>query len=88
MYEELGYRHVYHEDVRYQNILRASPSPSALPSLPSPYTQRTHNWRVIDFDNSKKTAASTEDINRVTQGWLKRLLDNLQDGFTIEPWDI
>lgn len=88
MYDELGYLHVFHEDIRHQNILRAPTSPSVFPSLPSPYTQRAYNWRIIDFEGSKRPAAPAKDVNKVTRSWLLRLMESLREGFTIEPWEI
>ncbi|KAI0054333.1 hypothetical protein BV25DRAFT_1833686 [Artomyces pyxidatus] len=42
------------QDVRRQNILEAPRDEPCLPSLPSPFTGRTHSWRVIDFELSVK----------------------------------
>ena len=44
-----------HDDLRYQNICRAPSGPGSLPSLPSPWTGVTFDWRVIDFHSAKKT---------------------------------
>ncbi|KAI0060761.1 hypothetical protein BV25DRAFT_1775382, partial [Artomyces pyxidatus] len=42
------------QDVRRQNILEAPRDEPCLPSLPSPFTSRTHSWRVVDFELSVK----------------------------------
>ncbi|KAK7691409.1 hypothetical protein QCA50_004808 [Cerrena zonata] len=44
-----------HDDVRYQNILRAPSGPGSLPSLLSPWTHDTYEWRIIDFHSATKT---------------------------------
>ena len=44
-----------HDDLRYQNICRAPSGPGSLPSLPSPWTGVTFDWRVINFHSAKKT---------------------------------
>lgn len=59
LYEEIGYFCVDNSrDVRVQNILRAPSSPPGLPSVPSPFTQRVHNWRMIDFEFAVQTNLS------------------------------
>ncbi|EIN07998.1 hypothetical protein PUNSTDRAFT_144462 [Punctularia strigosozonata HHB-11173 SS5] len=54
MFAELDRFLVEHNDVAHRNILRAPQSPTAYPSLPSPYTGRTYSWRIIDFNDSCK----------------------------------
>ena len=44
-----------HDDVRYQNILRAPSGPGSLPSLPSPWTHDVYEWRIVDFHSATKT---------------------------------
>ena len=44
-----------HDDVRYPNILRAPSGPGSLPSLPSPWTHETYEWRIVDFHSATKT---------------------------------
>ena len=44
-----------HDDVRYPNICRAPSGPGSLPSLPSPWTDITFGWRIIDFHSARKT---------------------------------
>ncbi|CAL1706326.1 unnamed protein product [Somion occarium] len=87
MYSDLAKLGVDHVDIRYFNILRAPEPLPDLPSLPSPFTQRTYNWRLVDFDNSFKT-------NRPLNMWfgyyhcvLDRLLANLPYGDIYEPWE-
>lgn len=45
-------------DIRYNNILRAPQFSQALPSLPSPVTKRTYEWRMVDFEMAIKCNSS------------------------------
>lgn len=79
--------HVDVEDVRWSNILKASDSPGAFPSLRSPHTGMTHNWRVVDLESaffmfgpSKRTALSWKLS-------VSRILESLPYGRVMEPWE-
>ncbi|KAI0060226.1 hypothetical protein BV25DRAFT_1790777, partial [Artomyces pyxidatus] len=55
LYEDVSYLGIsIAQDVRRQNILEAPHAEPCLPSLPSPFTSRTHSWRVVDFELSVK----------------------------------
>ncbi|CAL1706342.1 unnamed protein product [Somion occarium] len=89
IYADFGRLGVDHCDIRYFNILRApSSSESPLPSLPSPFTQRTYNWRVVDFDNACKSNMNADFFRGYHHGLLVRLLTNLPWGFLCNTYDI
>ncbi|KAK7681694.1 hypothetical protein QCA50_015041 [Cerrena zonata] len=87
LYSNLSHLAVDHVDIRYYNILRAPPSDSPLPSLPAPFTQRTYEWRIVDFKNSYKTNRSMVVFDGYYEGYVERLLTNLPYNDIWEPWD-
>ena len=88
MYAELANLGIDQDDLRYYNILRApAPGSSPLPSLPSPFTQTTYKWRIVDFDRALKTNRQAKGINHKNDGYLERLLMNLPYGEIWEPWE-
>ncbi|EIM81047.1 uncharacterized protein STEHIDRAFT_172094 [Stereum hirsutum FP-91666 SS1] len=66
------------DDVRSSNILSAPQCPPGIPSLPSPFTGRTHNWRVIDFGLALKTPWTKELVFKESRSWVKIMLDGLR----------
>lgn len=86
LYSNLGRLGVDHVDIRYYNILRA-PSKSPLPSLPSPFTQRTYEWRIVDFNKSYKSNETLTGFHYYYKSYLHRLLINLPWKDIWEPWD-
>ncbi|EKM53514.1 uncharacterized protein PHACADRAFT_211204 [Phanerochaete carnosa HHB-10118-sp] len=51
MFEDMAHLCINNvEDIRWENILQAPDTSSSLPSLPSPFTQKVHRWRAIDFE--------------------------------------
>ncbi|KZV88093.1 hypothetical protein EXIGLDRAFT_839518 [Exidia glandulosa HHB12029] len=61
-------------DVKYNNILMAPNSPPGLPSLPSPFTQRTHNIRIIDLELALKTIFTDDIIMSSCKGYFSRVI--------------
>lgn len=57
-------------DIRSDNILAA---PLDTPSMISPYTKRTHAWRVIDFELAKKSAYTRNIILKNDRPWLRHV---------------
>lgn len=64
-------------DVRSNNILAAPPSPPGLPSIPSPFTQRTYAWRLVDFELARKTPWLRKVIARDQQDWVRNMFVSL-----------
>ncbi|KAK0241407.1 hypothetical protein EDD85DRAFT_818749 [Armillaria nabsnona] len=88
MYNDIGRLCLCHNDIRYSNFLSVLPEDQGgLPSLASPFTGRTYNWRAVDFDLMKKTALSEESFSAYHLGFILRLLDNVPYGCIVEPWE-
>jgi hypothetical protein len=84
VYSDLGQFGIEQMDVRWRNIL-AAPTPQY--SLVCPYHGHKHQWRVVDFDRSRKTNFTLEQ-NEVAQGSrIRALLSGLTKGRVVEPWD-
>lgn len=88
MYSHLSELGVDHVDIRYANILEAPVCPPGWPSLISPMTKQPYRFRIVDFDNARKTNRSTQMSARYNYDYVVRLLDGLQLGYIIEPWDL
>ncbi|KAK7681692.1 hypothetical protein QCA50_015039 [Cerrena zonata] len=86
LYSNLCTLGVDHDDIRYYNILKAPPSDSLLPSLPSPLTQRTYEWRLIDFNKACKSNNVQSCFENYYWTYLHRLLYNLPWNDIWEPW--
>ncbi|KAJ3913012.1 hypothetical protein F5877DRAFT_1412, partial [Lentinula edodes] len=53
---DLASLHIIHNDLRYANILCVlSQEQGGLPSLPSPISGRSYQWRLIDLDRAYRT---------------------------------
>ncbi|EIN04050.1 hypothetical protein PUNSTDRAFT_146787 [Punctularia strigosozonata HHB-11173 SS5] len=83
--DELDYVRIVHGDIRHNHIRRA---PSHSPSLSSPYTGRTYDWRLIDFDRAMKCDAPTDYVNALNSDIALGLLDGLAEGYVMEPWEL
>ncbi|CAL1706348.1 unnamed protein product [Somion occarium] len=87
LYADLAQLGVDHCDIRYYNILQAPGPDNPLPSLPSPFTQRIHRWRLISFDEACKSNMSPMVFYGYHHDLLARLVYNLPWGEIYEPWD-
>ncbi|CAL1698791.1 unnamed protein product [Somion occarium] len=87
LYHDIAELGIDHVDIRWQNILSVGNSPSALPSLPSPFTGRTFKWRLVDFDRSYKTNRTPAFSYGYHIGILSALLDGIPYGDAMEPWE-
>ncbi|KAF8482323.1 hypothetical protein JB92DRAFT_3035586, partial [Gautieria morchelliformis] len=56
-------------------------------SIVCPYHGHKHQWRVVDFDLSRKSNFSHSHIESSADGWLQTMLDGLEEGYIVEPWD-
>lgn len=82
MLQELNRFQVVHNDVARRNILRPSRSPDAYPRLPSPYTGRTYNWCILDFDDARKYELS--DCEFLNRGMARHLIELLERDMSTE----
>ncbi|THH19109.1 hypothetical protein EW146_g1978 [Bondarzewia mesenterica] len=81
VYNEVGHCGVLlAEDICWNNILRAPTCPPGLPSLPSPFTSRTHAWRAIDLEMAFMTAWAPHYIAGNHDEWIDRVLRGISKG--------
>ncbi|KAI0060739.1 hypothetical protein BV25DRAFT_1917561 [Artomyces pyxidatus] len=67
------------EDVRRHNILGAPHQEPCLPSLTSPFTNRTHAWRVVDFEFGVKINYSIGQFKVSYEGHVNRMFRDTQE---------
>ncbi|KAF8522515.1 hypothetical protein JB92DRAFT_2706296, partial [Gautieria morchelliformis] len=84
IYSDMGRFGIEHMDIRWRNILAA---PATDQSIVCPYHGHRHQWRVVDFDLSRKSNFSHSHIESSADGWLETILDGLEKGYVVEPWD-
>ncbi|KAF8482319.1 hypothetical protein JB92DRAFT_3035530 [Gautieria morchelliformis] len=84
IYSDMGRFGVEHMDIRSSNIMAA---PATDQSVVCPYHGHRHQWRVVDFDCSRKSNYSHSHIESAAGGWLRTILDGLEEGYVVEPWD-
>ena len=78
---------VDHIDIRHANILEIPPCPPGWPTLISPISKRPYHFRIIDFDNSRKTNRPRKEFALYYRSYVETLLDGLKLGYIVEPWD-
>lgn len=85
--ELLGLRH---NDIRHGNFLYVSPLSSngvSVESLTCPrHEDRSHRYRIIDFDQTEKNDYKLEQLQFVTEEGLFNLLDQMEEGYAMEPF--
>ncbi|KAF8461156.1 hypothetical protein JB92DRAFT_3072774 [Gautieria morchelliformis] len=84
IYSDMGRFGVEHIDIRWRNILAA---PATDQSIVCPYHRHRHQWRVVDFDLSRKSNHLHSGIETAAKGWLQTILNGLEEGYVVEPWD-
>ncbi|KAF8531477.1 hypothetical protein JB92DRAFT_2850428 [Gautieria morchelliformis] len=84
IYSDMGRFGIQHMDIRWRNILAA---PATDQSIVCPYHGHRHQWRVVDFDLSRKANHLHSRIESAAAGWLETILDGLEEGYVVEPWD-
>ncbi|KAI0060194.1 hypothetical protein BV25DRAFT_1917824 [Artomyces pyxidatus] len=62
-------------DIRRQNILAAPHEEPCLPSLISPFTNRTHRWRVVDFEFGLKANYTVGQIKQTYMTAVRNLIE-------------
>ncbi|TFY70823.1 hypothetical protein EVG20_g2169 [Dentipellis fragilis] len=65
--------------LRYENILLAPTTPPGLPSLPSPYTNRTHAFRLVNFDQAFKSGFNVWRIKGNLLQPLARMFEEFEE---------
>ncbi|KAF8520642.1 hypothetical protein BU17DRAFT_46477 [Hysterangium stoloniferum] len=83
LYDDLGRLGIEAVDVHWRNILEASVTSER---LVCPYHDRTHAWRLIDFDLAKKTDKLPEWTALSAHALLNLIFLNLVEG-TVIGWD-
>ncbi|KIM46838.1 hypothetical protein M413DRAFT_440413 [Hebeloma cylindrosporum] len=88
VYRELAYLSIAHRDIRYYNILCAPPSPST-PSLyepkESPFTKRTYNYRLIDFDRARRINLDFKEQAKNDRDWISKIIYGIEHGQILDP---
>ncbi|KAI0060225.1 hypothetical protein BV25DRAFT_1917849 [Artomyces pyxidatus] len=74
------------EDVRWHNILQAPQYEPCLPSLPSPFTNRVHSWRKINFELPVKTNLTPWQLSLSYKAHLRTMFEEAEDEGTEDPW--
>ncbi|KAF8494289.1 hypothetical protein JB92DRAFT_2595742, partial [Gautieria morchelliformis] len=81
IYSDMGRFGVEHMDVAWRNIVAA---PATQESIVCPYHGHKHQWRIVDFDRSRKSNFPLDRIEYGSGSWLSIIFDCLADGFVIE----
>jgi hypothetical protein len=81
IYSDMGRFGVEHTDIRWRNIVAA---PATQHGIVSPYHEHKHQWRVVDFDRSRKSNFSHSHIKSASDSWLDPILDGLTKGYVVE----
>lgn len=60
------------------------------PGIPSPFTGKIHEWRLVDFDPVAKRTRTAHQLSRA-QGYYINYLDRVRGCFPmiilLQPWD-
>ncbi|EIM84350.1 uncharacterized protein STEHIDRAFT_112752 [Stereum hirsutum FP-91666 SS1] len=79
---EIGYLAILNsQDIRHANILEAPQHPPGLASISSPFTHRTHGWRIIDFKMTAKSMMTPTALRQAHKSMLRPILDGLEKGY-------
>lgn len=76
-YADLGFLGIEHGSVRPPNILRVIPNANQ-PSLTSPFSDLTHDFRLVDFESARKTNGTIMATGLTHASLLETMLDELQ----------
>ncbi|TFK29451.1 hypothetical protein FA15DRAFT_752583 [Coprinopsis marcescibilis] len=71
------------DSIRYANILQA---PTGFPSAVCPFHKTTHSYRIIDFDNARKTDHTLQRHYFNTASVLQPILDGIKSKVVLDPW--
>ncbi|KAI0060198.1 hypothetical protein BV25DRAFT_1858711 [Artomyces pyxidatus] len=67
------------QDVRRHNILEAPHEQPCLPSLASPFSSRTHSWRLVDFEFGLKINYTLAQFKRSYKGHVRRMFRDTEE---------
>ena len=84
MYGHLALLGIDHVDIRHANILYAPECPPGWPTLISPFSGNIYNWRLIDFEASRKTNWDLRGWSAYHESWVERLLEGLPQGYVLD----
>ncbi|KAF8494756.1 hypothetical protein JB92DRAFT_3147075 [Gautieria morchelliformis] len=82
IYSDMGRFGVEHMDVAWRNIVAA---PATQESIVCPYHGHKHQWRIVDFDRSRKSNFPLDQIEYGSNSWLRNILKNLAKGYVVDP---
>ncbi|KAF8494757.1 hypothetical protein JB92DRAFT_1133179 [Gautieria morchelliformis] len=82
IYSDMGRFGVEHMDIAWRNIVAA---PATQDSIVCPYHGHKHQWRVVDFDRSRKSNFRLSRIESASRSWLHIIFDCLTEGFVVDP---
>ncbi|EPQ52941.1 hypothetical protein GLOTRDRAFT_95006 [Gloeophyllum trabeum ATCC 11539] len=85
--KDLGELHIFDNDLRYDNVLLAPASPPGLPSLVSPYSHRSYELRLVDFDTAYKINFPPWLLVAHHRHLVELILDNVPDGNVVNLFD-
>ncbi|KAI0060221.1 hypothetical protein BV25DRAFT_1901142 [Artomyces pyxidatus] len=86
LYEDISHLGIaVAEDVRWQNILQAPQYEPCLPSLPSPFTNRVHSWRKIDFELAVKTNLTPWQLSTSYESHLDSMFEDAEEEGAEDP---
>ncbi|KAJ8074531.1 hypothetical protein PM082_015432 [Marasmius tenuissimus] len=75
-------------DNNWTNILGPlSPEEGGLPGLPSPLTNRTFRYRIIDFDQTRKVDYMELEFSMSIEGYVRRITENVPAGYFVAYWE-
>ncbi|KAF8476531.1 hypothetical protein JB92DRAFT_3134404 [Gautieria morchelliformis] len=82
IYSDMGRFGVEHMDIAWRNIVAA---PATQESIVCPYHGHKHQWRIVDFDRSRKSNFPLDQIEYGSNSWLRNILKNLAKGYVVDP---
>lgn len=77
-YEDLGFLGIEHGNVHPSNILRVIHDDANQPNLSSPFSNLTHDLRLVNFENARKTNGTVMATGLTHASLLGDMLDELQ----------
>ncbi|KAF5313524.1 hypothetical protein D9611_008523 [Ephemerocybe angulata] len=88
VFRDLARLGIEQTDIRFSDILHAPTSPYTLPGEPCPFHGCVHAYRIIDFNNARKTDLTLKRHYYNTAGYLGPILESAKNNVVLEPWDV
>jgi hypothetical protein len=76
-YEDLGFLGIEHGNIHPSNILHVIHDANQ-PNLSSPFSNLTHNFRLVDFESARKTNGTIMALGLTHASLLEDMFDKLQ----------